>query len=434
MAQANERPHSLMSQLANGTQYRPEDSFVAVMGVTGAGKSTFISRLAGDGAKVGHDLVSCTRDIESFSFRYNDSTIHLIDTPGFDDTYRTDSDVLKDIVFWLNAAYQRQIRLSGIVYLHPIDKNRMTGSAYKNLRMFQKLCGDASLQSVVLATTMWKNIDEVDGIKRQEQLKTQPDFWGDMVHQGSRVFRHDDSRASAMNIVTYILDQRRTTVLQIQRQMVDEGKTLDETSAGQELERELIKQRKLFERRLQEAQDDMKEAIEEGNRKSIEDAAAQQERFQNKLNEAIKGSDDLRVSMEELLQKKDAEFKRVLENVELEKSRSQEEAKLVTQQMQELDLKVKASQAETEDQRRRHQSEIDEMSIRLAKESNDNQVTYQEWLSVERARLGDQSDRSSFREAFDGQTGVAMGQAVGAAVATGTMILGTVAAAACNVM
>ncbi len=37
----------------------PEDSFVAVMGVTGAGKSTFISRLAGDGAKVGHDLVSC---------------------------------------------------------------------------------------------------------------------------------------------------------------------------------------------------------------------------------------------------------------------------------------------------------------------------------------------------------------------------------------
>ncbi|KAK0823568.1 hypothetical protein LTS02_018416, partial [Friedmanniomyces endolithicus] len=117
-----------------------------------------------------------------------------------------------------------------------------------------------------------------------------------------------------MNIVTYILDQRKTTVLQIQRQMVDEGKTLDETSAGQELERELIKQRKLFERRLQEAQDDMKEAIEEGNRKSIEDAAAQQERFQNKLNEAIKGSDDLRVSMEELLQKKDAEFKRVLEN------------------------------------------------------------------------------------------------------------------------
>jgi len=281
---------------------------------------------------------------------------------------------------------------------------------------------------------MWKNIDEADGIKRQEQLKTQPDFWGDMVHQGSRVFRHDDSRASAMNIVTYILDQRRTTVLQIQRQMVDEGKTLDETSAGQELERELIKQRKLFERRLQEAQDDMKEAIEEGNRKSIEDAAAQQERFQNKLNEAIKGSDDLRVSMEELLQKKDAEFKRVLENVELEKSRSQEEAKLVTQQMQELDLKVKASQAETEDQRRRHQSEIDEMSIRLAKESNDNQVTYQEWLSVERARLGDQSDRSSFREAFDGQTGAAMGQAVGAAVATGTLILGTVAAAACNVM
>ncbi|TKA63822.1 hypothetical protein B0A55_10020, partial [Friedmanniomyces simplex] len=388
------------------------------MGVTGSGKSTFISRLAGDGAKVGHDLVSCTSEIESFSFKYNDSTVHLIDTPGFDDTYRTDSDVLKDIVFWLNAAYQRQIRLSGIVYLHPIDKNRMTGSAYKNLRMFQKLCGDASLQSVVLATTMWKHVDEADGIKRQEQLKNQPDFWGDMVNQGSRVFRHDDFRASAMNIVTYILDQRKRTVLQIQRQMVDEGKSLDETSAGQELERELLKQRKAFERRLQEAQDEMRQAIEEGNRKAIEDAAAQQERFQNKLNEAIKGSDDLRVSMEQLLQKKDAEFKRVLENVELEKTRSKEEAKLVSQQMQELDLKVKASQAETEDEHRRHQKEMDDMSIRLTRENAENQVSFQEWLNAEKARLGDQSDRPSFREAFEGQTGASIGQVAGAAVAT----------------
>jgi ABC-type uncharacterized transport system ATPase component len=38
----------------------PNDRFIAVMGVTGAGKSTFISRCAGQDVTVGHDLTSCT--------------------------------------------------------------------------------------------------------------------------------------------------------------------------------------------------------------------------------------------------------------------------------------------------------------------------------------------------------------------------------------
>ena len=157
-----------------------------------------------------------TSEIETFSFKYNNTAVHLIDTPGFDDTYRTDSDVLKDIAFWLSEAYRRQIKLSGIAYLRPIDRNRMTGAAYKNLRMFHKLCGDGSLPSVVLATTMWGNVKEGIGEQRENELKRRPDFWGDMAAHGSRVFRHEDSRASAMNIITYILDQRRTSVLQIQ--------------------------------------------------------------------------------------------------------------------------------------------------------------------------------------------------------------------------
>lgn len=39
---------------------RPDDVFVAVMGMTGAGKSTFISLCTGDEVAVGHDLQACT--------------------------------------------------------------------------------------------------------------------------------------------------------------------------------------------------------------------------------------------------------------------------------------------------------------------------------------------------------------------------------------
>lgn len=44
------------------------DSFVAiaVMGMTGAGKSTFIQKASGlDSVKVGHDLESCTANLPS---------------------------------------------------------------------------------------------------------------------------------------------------------------------------------------------------------------------------------------------------------------------------------------------------------------------------------------------------------------------------------
>lgn len=82
-----------------------------------------------------------------------------------------------------------------------------------------------------------------------------------------------------MNIITYILDQHRTTVLDIQRQMVDEGKDLDQTDAGQELEKELLKQRELLEQRIQEAQEEMREAIADGNEKANEEATEQQDHF-----------------------------------------------------------------------------------------------------------------------------------------------------------
>lgn len=44
--------------VANRFLHRQEDLVIAVMGLTGSGKSTFINYLAGD-AVVGHTLKSC---------------------------------------------------------------------------------------------------------------------------------------------------------------------------------------------------------------------------------------------------------------------------------------------------------------------------------------------------------------------------------------
>ena len=39
--------------------YRPQDVVIAVMGMTGAGKSTFISHLTNENVGIGHGLEAC---------------------------------------------------------------------------------------------------------------------------------------------------------------------------------------------------------------------------------------------------------------------------------------------------------------------------------------------------------------------------------------
>lgn len=193
--------------------------------------------------------------------------LFLIDTPGFDDTYKSDTDILREVANWLSQAYENKVRLTGIVYLHRILDTRLGGSAMKNLRMFKKLCGESSLASVVLATTMWDDIDEDTGNKREQQLKTNPRFWAGMIGSGSTVFRHDRKLASAMGIVSYLVKKERPIDTDIAREMVDNNKTLDQTSAGIEVTTELAEQKKRFEEQLKNIKAEMEEAMANRDRK-----------------------------------------------------------------------------------------------------------------------------------------------------------------------
>lgn len=69
------------------------DVFIAVLGVTGAGKSTFISKCTEKEVSIGHNLQACTQEVGVFLCKSRDFNIYLIDTPGFDDTDRSDTDV-----------------------------------------------------------------------------------------------------------------------------------------------------------------------------------------------------------------------------------------------------------------------------------------------------------------------------------------------------
>ncbi|KAK1688498.1 P-loop containing nucleoside triphosphate hydrolase protein, partial [Colletotrichum godetiae] len=224
------------------------------MGVTGSGKSSFVSMCCGKQVKIGHDLNSCTSVVQVHSFKLSpNQTVYLIDTPGFDDTDISDTEVLRAIAHWLNESYKKKVLLRGILYFHRITDVRMTGSAKKNILMFKKLCGNNALQNVALVTSMWDQVLKEDGGRREKQLIETPQYWGYMVSKGSITLRHDNTVASALAIVRRLADGEGDPVkLDVQDEMIDRQKLLDQTEAWQELEAARIEEHKKWETKQRE--------------------------------------------------------------------------------------------------------------------------------------------------------------------------------------
>ncbi len=162
--------------------------------------------------------------------------MHLVDTPGFDDTLRSDADVLKEIAYWLSNAYVSNVRLSGIIYIHPIASDRMPRSALKTLRVMQKAWGTTIPSSVALVTTMWDIVEPALGASRELELVSK--FWQPLIERGSFLSRYANSRDSALSIIHLFMTREKIT-LDIQHEMVDKNMNLKDTAAGHQLLEEL---------------------------------------------------------------------------------------------------------------------------------------------------------------------------------------------------
>jgi hypothetical protein len=197
---------------------------------------------------------------------FPDYNIVFVDTPGFDDTKRSDSDILKIISDWLKITYvvperinavadfrltryERKLLLSGILYFHRISDTRMGGTPLRNLRMFEGLCGKSAFKNVVIATTMWDKVDEGIGAILEDELKN--NYWNAMIDRDSTTGRFLGTRDSAFRLIAPFLEaENNRTALLIQRELVDFDLRLGKTRAGQILRAEIKRSVKQQERSL----------------------------------------------------------------------------------------------------------------------------------------------------------------------------------------
>lgn len=207
-----------------------------------------------------------TQNIIPYELKLNGESVTLIDTPGFDDTYRTDTDILDLLAKWLHATYMDDTLLTGIILLQPINTNRVSGGERKRTRLFEKICGDDAFSRVVIATTMWDEVKDEKAFQRMQERANSNDFWGNMVKQGARVERHDDIPSSARRIVSMVCQESSPLELLIQKELAQNGCALINTTAGKQLDNNLNETCKKLLEEMRELQDDLKTKLQENQR------------------------------------------------------------------------------------------------------------------------------------------------------------------------
>lgn len=221
----------------------------------------------------------------------DERSITLVDTPGFDDTTRSRGEILNELTEYLSAQHALNIPLLGILYLHKITDNRMTGSSLTYLRLFESLVGQDAMKNVVLVTTMWNKVRDEDigeALRREQELFD--NYWRSMEDKGSYLASFDGSTDSALALILQ-LSGNDGVVLDIQKEIVEQDRDVLHTSAGQNLLRELHVDREGYEIKLKALSRQVQMEKQQGSTSKVKAICAQQaevEAEMKKIEESIR--------------------------------------------------------------------------------------------------------------------------------------------------
>ncbi|OAP60218.1 hypothetical protein AYL99_05220 [Fonsecaea erecta] len=212
-----------------------ETSMILVVGATGAGKSHFINSIVPGACVTSARLGSCTQEPAAIYTSFDGKPLILIDTPGFGDTRnrhgRSDAIILSEIARLIALQSAMGVQMKGIIYLHDIFSAKMTAEGVRQLELLQHICGETCWDHVTFVTSKWPE----EAIQQVFELGTKEsdlrrDFWRPMLRKKAKMFRFENTRASAETILRSLMSQAPVKFA-LQEEM-DSGKTLAETTAG----------------------------------------------------------------------------------------------------------------------------------------------------------------------------------------------------------
>ncbi|KAF3927931.1 hypothetical protein ABW20_dc0107703 [Dactylellina cionopaga] len=192
---------------------------------------------------------------------------------------------------------------------------------------------------------MWGLVDPQEGLRRETQLRSTDDFWGEMEKGGSLVMRHQRTRESALAIIEVIIRKRRRMTLKIQDEMVNESKELEDTGAGMKVNEDLIEAERQHKMEITALREDMKTA-DAASKKEIAELIQKQ---QADIEENKRQREALMANM------KDLENERAKDRKKWEDFLSAQAIKLKAK-----DDEIKQVQADLERQKKQHNQNREE--------------------------------------------------------------------------
>jgi hypothetical protein len=179
----------------------------------------------------------------------------------------------------------------------------------------KSVCGFTSYENLVIATTMWPKgssiVERANLEDRETELLADNRFFGTLTAQGATLFRHNekgsgdyfDEAASARRIVAHLVRQSNLhppDVLRLQREIIQEGKSLGETAAGITIAGDLYKAQRAHELHLRELEREMKSQL--ANIDAIHSAELQQLKkdVKKELKNAQRQKQELEMTMQDM--------------------------------------------------------------------------------------------------------------------------------------
>ncbi|KDN34462.1 hypothetical protein RSAG8_12439, partial [Rhizoctonia solani AG-8 WAC10335] len=289
MNQACERSevlNSLARVTSAGHETRMDASVILLFGCTGTGKTSFANIASGSEMEVGKGIRTTQHLEASKVFQVDDQPIMVVDCPGFNDTYLTETEILRRLADFLIKAYESKYKIVGLLYVHKISDTRVGGASFRHMNMFKALCGSDAFKNVVYVTNMWSKPPTEDEVLREDELRHSDEFFGKPLANGAQMARHNNTPESALDIIRKILG-RGQVVTKLQRQLVDDKIPLEETAVGlvigKDLEDDLLKQQK----EMNELKAEKEKALGTNDQNWLSRLETQEERTRNKEQQLI---------------------------------------------------------------------------------------------------------------------------------------------------
>lgn len=180
----------------------------------------------------------------------------------------------------------------------------------RNFRMLRQLCGDETLQNVVIVTSMWDNVLHDRGVAREQELKNDEQLFKPVLDKGAQMIRHNNTLQSAQAVVAHFI-KKSPQVLRIQQELVIDKKDINQTAAGMELHDGLEALKKKHEGEIEEVRKEMRKLLTE------RDA------------ESKKELEETRKKLESQIHQIDVSRRRLAEEYEREKQHASEQIRMV---------------------------------------------------------------------------------------------------------